>query len=192
MPYRVFPDGTIETDTVDEAIGVAKSIAVDSILGIRYSRTMDPTEEFLRITDDIDKLVQQKSGIEAELEVLLQRQRELLGKKDKPSKSGTVNKDRSRPRPIPVVEPEPDYFAVIGLEVIHDRGTHSVGERKVIHKWGDRSVDELFKMANESLAFFGVTVGLSSVQLTRSEVEILRLQPDNSVTYCSDLGLIVS
>lgn len=189
MPYRVLPDGTIETDTVDEAIGVAKSIAVDSILGIRYSRGVDPTEEFLRITDEIVKLVQQKSGVEAEIEVLLQRQRELLSKKDKP-KSPPTYRDRSKPRPAPIVEPKPDYFAVVGLEILHEGDTHRVGDEMVVHKWGDRNVEELTKRAKESLDFFGVQVDLRTIKLTQRQVEALRAGPDLAVR-CSDFGIEV-
>ena len=192
MPYKVYPDGTIETDTVEEILGVVKAMAVDSILGAKYSMaTKDSTEEFLRLTDEIVRLVQEKGRIEAELEVLLQRQKELVGKKDSSSKSAPSYKGRSKPRPSPIVEPEPDYHAVIGLEVIHNGDTHSVGERMAILKWGDRGEQELLRMAQESLDFFGVRVDLKTVQLTQRDVETLRAGSSDTVFYCSDLGIEV-
>lgn len=185
MPYRVFPDGTIETDTVEEIIGVARAIEVDSILGSKYSKD-DSTEEFLRVSGEIIRLVQEKKRIEAEIRVLLQRQKQLVGKAPKPQ---TANRDRSEP--VLELEPDSDYFAIVGLEVVHEGGdTYSIGKRMVVHKWGDRREDELLKMANESIAFFGLTTELRSVELTKSQVEALRAGPDQAV-YCSDLGIEV-
>jgi hypothetical protein len=46
-------------------------------------------------------------------------------------------------------------------------------------------------MAKESLDLFGLTVDLSSTELTQSEVENLRTAPPGSVLYCSDFGIEV-
>jgi hypothetical protein len=192
MPYRVSPDGTIETDTVDEAIGVAKAIAVDSILGIRYSRTMDPTEEFLRITDEIVKLVQQKSGIEAELEVLLQRQRELLGKKSKPPAVDKKIKTPPVDKVVPLSNPPemaPGYYAVIGREILHANGTSYFGDRLVVYKWGCSDPHDMAKeFCTKNELSLDLNREISIVPLTKSHVEVFEIARE-PVFYCRDFGI---
>lgn len=192
MPYRVFPDGTIESDTVDEAIWVAKAIAVDSILGIRYSRAMDPTEEFLRLTDEIVKLVQQKSGIEAEIEVLLQRQKELLGRK---SKAQAVDKKIKTPavaKVVPLSNPPelaPGYYAVIGREILRTNDANYFGDRLVVYKWGCKDPHDLAKeFCTEDDSHLDLNREISIVPLTKGQVEVFQVARE-PVFYCRDFGI---
>ena len=190
MPYRVFPDGTIETDTVDEMLGVVKAIELDSILGAKYSSLVKgSTEEFLHITDTIVNLVQEKGRIEAEIEVLLQRQKELVGKKSKPP--ATEKKSRTPKVELLSNPPElvPGYYAVIGREILQADGVSYFGDRLVVYKWGCSDPNDLAKEAcNGSDVLLDLFGELSVVPLTKDHVEIFKTSRE-PVFYCSDFGI---
>ena len=186
MPYRMFPDGTIETDTVEEMIALVRAIEADPIASARYSMKKDPVKELKLVQDELIKLVRQKSRVDSEIELCLHRQEQIVLGNSKPV---TPNKSRSESSSAPPPEEVVGFYAAIGRETHHlENKVAFFGDHLVIYQWGEMKPSELLKKAYDASDATNLNGELSIVPLTPALVELLS-KLHEPVIYCNTLGI---
>ena len=150
----------------------------------------DSTNQFLLLTDRIVNLTQQKNRIEAELELCLQKQRELVGKKIEP----VQGKKRSRPKkPTKAVSrqtpPDSGFYAAVGREIQQlESGVAYFGDRLRVYEWGAMEPQMLLEKVYASSEAHNLKGELSVVPLTPDQVEVFSMSKELTL-YCKDFGI---